>query len=116
MTWIHAIWSDRVSRLGVLLALVVLVVHAALLLWVLPAGPEARVLHYNIYFGADLYGPGYALWINLALSFLVLVLNSVIAAVTLERQVVAARLAIWAAALFSLIVLAGTLLLALGTR
>ncbi|MDP2587631.1 MAG: hypothetical protein Q8P33_02565 [bacterium] len=115
MTWIRTLWSDRLVRAGLLVGLLAILTNVAWLLWGLSIGSSAQVLHYNIYFGADLYGPGYALWVNPALSLLVLLLNAIVAALTLERQTVAARLIIWTAALFSLIVLAGTLLLALST-
>lgn len=111
MTWFRTIWSDRLIRAGLLISAAIILAHVVVLIWVLDPSAQAQALHYNIYFGVDVFGSGYSLWLNPAVSFAVLVLNTVIAVFAIERQVVAARLSMWASVVFSAVVLAGTLLL-----
>ncbi len=107
-----ALWSDRIIRAGFLVALAILLTLIGLLIWVIPSNPDGQALHYNIYFGIDLFGPGRSLWIHPTAIVLVLVINVLVAGLAVERQTTAARLAMWSAAIFAAIVLAATVLVA----
>jgi|GEM_PF-5921385 len=107
------LWSDRITRAGWLVSLSLIAALIVLLVWFIPPSTGAQALHYNIYFGIDLFGPGRALWLHPTAAGLVLIINSCVAVLALERQVVAARLAVWSAALFAAIVLAATILISL---
>ncbi|MFH0831010.1 MAG: hypothetical protein V1895_03050 [Parcubacteria group bacterium] len=109
MQTLRALWKDRPTRAGFVIALVLLSVLIGVVLWSEPS-KQARVLHYNIYFGIDLYGNGRALWWNPLLGGVLFLLNFVIASIVFERQKLAARLTAWSAALTIAIVLAATIL------
>ncbi|MFO0705165.1 MAG: hypothetical protein U0517_04390 [Candidatus Andersenbacteria bacterium] len=111
MSWLRTLRSDHIVASGLSLALVILLAQIVWLVWVDPPSKDPQALHYTVYFGIDLFGPGRVLWVHAAASAVVLVLNAVLASVALERQALAARLATWSAAVFAAIVFAATILI-----
>lgn len=91
------------------MGLLLLVVLVGVVWWTNPSA-EPRALHYNIYFGIDLYGSGYSLWWNPIVASAVWLFNMIAAGVVLERQLLAARILTWSATVTAGIVLAATVL------
>ncbi|MFO0702564.1 MAG: hypothetical protein U0514_01655 [Candidatus Andersenbacteria bacterium] len=87
--------ADRTTLAGFAVTALLLVVLLVILLTHLNLAGETEPLHYNIYFGIDLAGPGAAvLWpwfVALAISLV----NLVLAAATAERDRLAGRLLAW---------------------
>jgi multidrug efflux pump subunit AcrA (membrane-fusion protein) len=111
MSFFSTVWSDKSVRGGLLVALAFLLALCGWLLWGAPPSADAQALHYNIYFGIDLFGPGRSLWLHPAAVAVVLITNGIVAALAVERQSVAARIAAWSAAVFAAIVFAATILI-----
>lgn len=95
MRSIKALLSDRVSVLGFLLALSGLIVLLVILLQHGKLQAETAPLHYNIYFGIDLAGPGTGVLLPWAVALTTTVINLVLAVITAERDRLAGRLLAW---------------------
>ena len=110
MNGLRLLWHDAISRSGFLSAGVLLAVFLAGLLWRANLGSGDVPLHYNVYFGIDLFGRASSiLWYFFtALGFVFV--NSVMAVFLIERERTAARLLAWAAALATGLIAAGVAL------
>lgn len=77
---------DRVVLIALIVAFGIQIVNWILLLsrglafWGAPSVP----LHYTIYFGIDLVGPGYGIFFGPAFGLLILILNGVVISITYE--------------------------------
>ena len=103
-------FKDGSARAGLLVALFLVLATVGLVWWVGPTA-ESRILHFNIYFGIDLYAAGTSLWWNPLAAGLIWLVNWIIASVVSPRQLLAARLAAWSAVLTVAIVFSATLLI-----
>lgn len=86
---------DRITILGFGLAFIEIIIFYLLIKLGTPLQEEALPLHYNVYFGIDLIGPGRGYLIPVALSLLIGLVNLVLATWAIERELLAARLLAW---------------------
>ena len=79
---------DRLVLIPLVIAACFVVLNWALMLWRgLPLRQESIIpLHYTIYFGIDLIGPWYLIFLPALVGFLFLILNAIIIAVNYERR------------------------------
>jgi hypothetical protein len=108
-------YRDRLIFVSLAVAFGLQVVLWALLLWrAAPlAGAAHLPLHYNIYFGVDLLGPGYGLFFPAGFGLLVLLLNVVFIGITYEWQRLLAHVFAFVTAFLELILLTGSLFIML---
>ena len=105
------LWQDRITRTGLLLGAVVVILLAALIIGRGDLSNPTTVLHYNVYFGIDLFGPGIGLLWHIVVAALVWLSNLVIAGVTIEREKLAARLSAWFGVVLTVIIFCSTALI-----
>jgi hypothetical protein len=105
------LWQDRSTRTGLLLGAVLVVLLSALIIGRGDLSNPGTVLHYNVYFGIDLYGPGVGLVWHIVVASLVWLGNAIIAAFTIEREKLAARLAAWFGVVLTAIIFIASALL-----
>ncbi len=89
------ILSDKITISGFVLGLFMLAAFFVVMYKFTPLQAEAIPLHYNVYFGIDLVGPGYAYLIPVGINLLILLINFILALWAIERERLAARLLAW---------------------
>lgn len=109
-TGIKRILRDSVTLWGFITALLALVGLGVFIFASGQISESGVALHYNIYFGTDVFGAGSAFLWGLAAGLMVYIVNLVIATFTIERQLLAARLLAWSSFVFVGIVFATTIL------
>jgi hypothetical protein len=105
------LWQDRITRSGLLLGAVLLILLSALIIGRGDLGNPGTVLHYNVYFGIDVYGPGSGLLWHIVVAGLIWLGNLIIAGFTIEREKLAARLVAWFGVVLTGIIFTGTALI-----
>lgn len=104
--------KDKNTRYGFLLAFLVSGAGLASILLKADLGSVSAPLHYNIYFGIDLAGPGIYILLPWALTVFTVFVNFFLALMFIERELVASRLLAWFSSILSLVVF-GALILVL---
>lgn len=107
---VQLLLRDKISRSGFIIS--ILATAALLFILILKGnlGGSAVPLHYNVYFGIDLFGSGKTMLWYVAVTAGFLLANLVVAILIIERERTAARLLAWFAALTACTVAAGVLL------
>lgn len=95
MRGLRLLIADRPALLGFVLSYLLLVGLLVLLLVLSDLNAETTPLHYNIYFGIDLAGPGRAALWPWFVALVATIANTVIAAASAERDRLTGRLLAW---------------------
>lgn len=101
---------DHIVLWPLLAAVILQILNWGFLIWRgLPLQNQETIpLHYNIYFGVDLLGPWYGIFLPAGFGFLALVINTVLVILIYEKQRLLAYFFAASTALLELILLAAS--------
>lgn len=116
--WESSYKLDRVVQLTFIVSVVL-----NLLVWILlyvKISPYAYLtefgtipLHYNLYFGIDVFGKWYAVFAMPIVGALIIVVNNILAYLLYQREPLASRVFVYAQAVLSLIIFAASIFVVL---
>lgn len=106
-SWRH-FFKDKIISLSLIISLIGNVSLWGLLTWRIIGWPELIPLHYTIYFGIDLFGPWYQIFILPLIGSLVIIVNFILAAAFyLKEKIGSYFLVITTAVIQILLIIAG---------
>ena len=101
--------QDRLVKINLLASLVLNIIIWTMLAWQTKFFPELITLHYNIYFGIDLLGYWYQIFLLPALGLIVFLLNSFFAILLFNKEKIISYFLVGATTLIQVLLLLATI-------